>query len=66
MKTKIRIKAWCPELHPKKDEADMDKLKELYHELYERLNNLEETLEKAKCNKMEIRIVTEDADEQHS
>lgn len=60
-KPKIRVKATCPEICPKSKPEDMDILKEFYKKVDERLNGIEEDMKVAKCTKMEINIMREEA-----
>ena len=53
---KIKIKAWCPTLHPKEREEDMDALKGLYSSLESRLEGIEFDMDQTECNKIIITI----------
>lgn len=59
----IKIKAWCPTLHPKQSPEDMEVLKHLYSEMHKRLDNMSETMGPAECTKMIITIEAGDTDE---
>ncbi len=65
-KPRIKIKAWCPALHPKQFPEDMEILQELYEKLYARLEGLEFDLSDASCNKMLITIEAGEDDEADS
>ena len=58
----IRAKASAPGLYPKTKPEDMQKLKDFYHCIDERLVGVEEELKKYGVEKLEIRICLEQPD----
>lgn len=52
---KIKTRAWCPNMNPKKPE-ELETLKELYHRIDDRLVGVGDDMKFASCNKMVITI----------
>ena len=53
---RIAIKAWCPGLHPRENEGDMEALRGLYDSFYDRFEGLKEDLDAVGCERVLITI----------
>lgn len=54
---KIKVDTYAPGLRPKSNEADMEKIKELYSDLESRFEGIEEKLLDCQVEKLVVNIV---------